>query len=186
LDTALEFLRSLAKLRSPFLDTVIQLITRLGEELIIFAVICICYWCISKSFAYRLGFTFFASGIAVQGLKVTCKIERPWVLDPNFKPVGTAIEAATGYSFPSGHAMNNAAIYITIMLCLLPLCKTKAQKGIVIAIFTIIPFIIGVSRIYFNVHFTSDVICGWCLGAIVAILMSEIPFIKKGALNEQN
>ncbi|MBQ2265891.1 MAG: phosphatase PAP2 family protein [Clostridia bacterium] len=89
-----------------------------------------------------------------------------------------------GYSFPSGHAMNNAAIYIAIMLCLLPLCKTKTQKGIVIAIFTIIPLIIGVSRVYFNVHFTSDVICGWCLGAIVALLMSEIPFNKKGALNE--
>ena len=89
-----------------------------------------------------------------------------------------------GYSFPSGDAMINAAIYIAIMLCLLPLCKTKTQKGIVIAIFTIIPLIIGVSRVYFNVHFTSDVICGWCLGAIVAILMSEIPFNKKGALNE--
>ena len=89
-----------------------------------------------------------------------------------------------GYSFPSGHAMNNAAIYIAIMLCLLPLCKTQTQKGIVIAIFTIIPLIIGGSRVYFNVHFTSDVICGWCLGAIVALLMSEIPFNKKGALNE--
>ncbi len=90
----------------------------------------------------------------------------------------------SGYSFPSGHAMNNAAIYIAIMMCLLPLCKTKLQKGIVIAIFTIIPFIIGISRIYFNVHYTSDVVCGWCLGAVVALLMSEIPFNKKGALNE--
>ncbi len=89
-----------------------------------------------------------------------------------------------GFSFPSGHAQNNAAIYIAIMLCLLPLCKTKLQKGIVIAIFTIIPLIIGISRVYFNVHFASDVVCGWCLGAIVALLMSEIPFNKKGALND--
>ncbi len=89
----------------------------------------------------------------------------------------------SGYSFPSGHAMNNAAIYIAIMMCLLPLCKTKLQKGITIAIFTIIPFIIGVSRIYFNVHYTSDVVCGWCLGGIVAILMSEIPYCKKEKIN---
>ena len=41
------------------------------------------------------------------------------------------------FSFPSGHAMNNAAIYIAIMMCLLPLCKNKTQKGIVISIFTI-------------------------------------------------
>ncbi len=88
-----------------------------------------------------------------------------------------------GYSFPSGHAMNNAAIYIAIMMCLLPLCKTRLQKGIVIAIFTIIPFIIGISRVYFNVHYISDVVCGWCIGAIVALLMSEIPFEK--ALNKK-
>ena len=79
-----------------------------------------------------------------------------------------------GFSFPSGHAMNNAAIYIAIMMCLLPLCKTKTQKGIVITIFTIIPLIIGVSRVYFNVHFASDVVCGWCLGAIVALVMTEL------------
>ena len=86
-----------------------------------------------------------------------------------------------GFSFPSGHAMNNAAIYIAIMMCLLPLCKTKAQKGIVITIFTIIPLIIGVSRVYFNVHFASDVVCGWCLGAIVALLMTEL--VKPGLTN---
>ncbi len=88
-----------------------------------------------------------------------------------------------GYSFPSGHAMNNSAIYIAIMMCLLPLCKTKLQRGITVAIFTIIPFIIGISRIYFNVHYTSDVVCGWCLGAIIALLMSEIPFQK--AINKK-
>lgn len=86
-----------------------------------------------------------------------------------------------GYSFPSGHAMNNTAIYIAIMLCLLPLCKTKAQKGIVITIFTLIPLIIGVSRVYFNVHFASDVVCGWCLGAIVALIMTEL--VKPGLTN---
>lgn len=85
------------------------------------------------------------------------------------------------YSFPSGHAMNNAAIYIAIMMCLLPLCKNKTQKGIVITIFTITPLIIGVSRVYFNVHFASDVVCGWCLGAIVALVMTEL--VKPGLTN---
>ncbi|MBQ3547196.1 MAG: phosphatase PAP2 family protein [Clostridia bacterium] len=84
-------------------------------------------------------------------------------------------------SFPSGHAMNNAAIYIAIMMCLLPLCKTKVQKGIVISIFTIIPLIIGVTRVYFNVHYASDVVCGWCLGAIVALVMTEL--VKPGLAN---
>lgn len=87
----------------------------------------------------------------------------------------------TSFSFPSGHAMNNAAIYIALMMCLLPLCKNKAQKGIVITIFTIIPLVIGTSRVYFNVHFASDVVCGWCLGAIVALVMTEL--VKPGLTN---
>ena len=96
------------------------------------------------------------------------------------RPENMLLEVGS-FSFPSGHAMNNAAIYIAIMMCLLPLCKTKTQKGIVITIFTIIPLIIGVSRVYFNVHFASDVVCGWCLGAIVALLMTEL--VKPGLTN---
>ncbi len=84
-------------------------------------------------------------------------------------------------SFPSGHAMNNAAIYIAIMMCLLPLCKAKWQKAVVIVIFTLIPLIIGVTRVYFNVHYASDVVCGWCLGAITALVMTEL--VKPGLTN---
>ena len=36
------------------------------------------------------------------------------------------------------------------------------------------PIMMGVSRIYFNVHYFSDVICGWCVGAILAIIFSEL------------
>ena len=96
------------------------------------------------------------------------------------RPENMLLEVGS-FSFPSGHAMNNAAIYIALMMCLLPLCKNKTQKGIVITIFTIIPLIIGVSRVYFNVHFASDVVCGWCLGAIVALIMTEL--VKPGLTN---
>lgn len=133
----------------PFLDTLIQLITRLGEELIIFAVICIFYWCISKGFAYRLGFTFFASGILVQGLKITCRIPRPWVIDPTFKPVDTAIEAATGYSFPSGHTQSATALYGTIAL----VAKKTWVK--IVALLAVVG--VAFSRLYLGVHTYFDV-----------------------------
>lgn len=81
---------------------------------------------------------------------------------------------ASGFSFPSGHAMNNMAIYLMLAFCILPLCKTKLQKGLTLGVLLIFPVMMGVSRIYFNVHYFSDVICGWCLGAIIAICFSEI------------
>lgn len=89
------------------------------------------------------------------------------------RPVEMVLEAG-GYSFPSGHAMNNAAIFIGIMLCLLPLCKTRLQKLSVCGVFIFFTVMIGVSRVYFNVHYISDVVCGWCLGSIVAIICTEI------------
>ncbi len=89
------------------------------------------------------------------------------------RPVERLVEV-TGFSFPSGHAMNNMAIYLMMAFCLLPLCKTKAQKGMTLAVLLIFPIMMGVSRIYFNVHYFSDVVCGWCIGAILAICFSEI------------
>lgn len=79
-----------------------------------------------------------------------------------------------GYSFPSGHAMNNAALYIGIMLLLLPMCKNRGQKAAVICICSFLTFIIGFSRVYFNVHFTSDVVSGWCLGIGFAVSAAQI------------
>lgn len=84
-----------------------------------------------------------------------------------------------GYSFPSGHAMNNAAIYICIMICLLKLCKTKLQKGLVCGVCIFYVSMIGLSRIYFNVHYFSDVVCGWCLGSIIAIIFTDLFSIKE-------
>lgn len=129
-----------------------------------------------------LPFTTKRVGIPVAATAITStilnKVIKAIVARP--RPENMLLEVGS-FSFPSGHAMNNAAIYIAIMMCLLPLCKTKTQKGIVITIFTIIPLIIGVSRVYFNVHFASDVVCGWCLGAIVALLMTEL--VKPGLTN---
>ncbi len=89
------------------------------------------------------------------------------------RPVERLLEVSS-FSFPSGHAMNNMAIYLMIALCILPFCKTKLQKGMTLGVLLVFPIMMGISRIYFNVHFFSDVVCGWCLGAILAICFSEI------------
>lgn len=88
---------------------------------------------------------------------------------PEFKVI-----QASGYSFPSGHAMNNMAIYLMLAFCILPFCKTKFQKGMTLGVLLVFPIMMGISRIYFNVHYFSDVVCGWCVGAILAICFSEI------------
>lgn len=100
------------------------------------------------------------------------------------RPAGRLLEIG-GYSFPSGHAASNAALYIGIMLLGLKLCKTRTQKAVLISVCLLMTFLIGYSRIYFNVHYLSDVVGGWCFGAIVAIVTSEIFEKKQESKNEQ-
>ena len=110
------FLWLLEGIRTPFLDKLMQLITYLGQEIIIIAVICTLYWCVDKRFAYLLGFTYFTAGLCVQIMKITFRIPRPWILDPEFKAVESALPGATGYSFPSGHTQGG----------FLPVCSAGA------------------------------------------------------------
>ena len=91
------------------------------------------------------------------------------------RPVGKLLSVG-GFSFPSGHAMNNMALYLSVMLLLIPICKTRTQKTAVILICGLMPLIIGFSRVYFNVHYISDVMGGWCLGAALALFGTEINF----------
>ena len=109
----MSFLWTLSGIRTPLLDTIFQLITFLAQELVIIAVICALYWCIDKKLAVQIGFNYLCAGLLVQSLKITFRIPRPWVLDPEFKAVESSIPAATGYSFPSGHTQSGTSLFAT-------------------------------------------------------------------------
>ena len=57
----------------------------------------------------------FASGLLLQNLKITFRLSGP-VLNPEFQAVESAIPAATGYSFPSGHTQTATALYSSLAL----------------------------------------------------------------------
>ncbi len=82
---------------------------------------------------------------------------------PEFK----VLEASES-SFPSGHSQNNMALYIAILIVLLLLVKCpKNRLALTIALITL-PILIGITRLYFGVHYFTDVIAGWSMGVIVA------------------
>lgn len=82
-------------------------------------------------------------------------------------------EAATNLytmSFPSGHATLAAVTYLTIAAVVTRDLHQLYEKVYVIALAAILSISIGISRIYLGVHWPSDVMAGWALGAAWALL----------------
>ncbi|MEG0020520.1 MAG: phosphatase PAP2 family protein [Oscillospiraceae bacterium] len=156
----MEFLYLLSSHRTPFLDSVFSFITKFGEEVIALGLICTLLWCVDKTLAYSVGYAFFFSAMCIQGLKVAFRIPRPWVIDPTFVPVNSAVKAATGYSFPSGHTQVACSIYGTLGF-------SSKKKGIKLVMFSIIAGV-AFSRMYLGVHTPKDVIVSF----IISILIS--------------
>jgi undecaprenyl-diphosphatase len=93
------------------------------------------------------------------------------------RPRPTAIPAlveAFGFSFPSGHALLAATMYITLALLALRHLHLKAQRILVGVITAVIIFSVALSRIYLGVHYLTDIVSGVVLGMAWAFLIAAL------------
>ncbi|MBO9671249.1 MAG: phosphatase PAP2 family protein [Sphingobium sp.] len=75
-------------------------------------------------------------------------------------------------SFPSGHAMNSAVVYLTMAVLLARGQKQRAPRLYIIGVGVMLTLMIGLSRIYLGVHWPTDVLVGWIFGASWAALLA--------------
>lgn len=76
----------------------------------------------------------------------------------------------TSMSFPSGHAMLSAATYLTLGAFLAHAQEKRRLRSYIIGAAILITLLVGASRVYLGVHWPTDVLAGWCLGAAWAIV----------------
>jgi undecaprenyl-diphosphatase len=84
---------------------------------------------------------------------------------------------ASGFSFPSGHAMESMVFYGLIAYLLMRDSKRSAEQILIFLIFVLVVLLVGFSRIYLGVHYPSDVLGGYFAGIawlVVTINGSEL------------
>ena len=99
------------------------------------------------------------------------------------RPTEFRIIDEKGYSFPSGHSMVSAAFYGFLIYLIYKNIKNKYLKWGLITLLSCIVLLIGTSRIYLGVHYTSDVIAGFLISISYLIIFTH--FSKEFMKNEQ-
>jgi undecaprenyl-diphosphatase len=106
--------------------------------------------------------------------EIKAAVDRP-------RPPGPHEIAASGSSFPSGHAANSVIYVWLAVTVVLRLRRGMARAALVVVAGIALTALIGLSRVYLNVHYLSDVSAGWALGAgafsscaLVALVVTQM------------
>lgn len=167
----MDFLYLLENIRIPVLNEIMLLITRLGEETAFLVLALIVFWCVDKYHGYYILGVGLMGNLVNQFTKLVCRVPRPWVRDPNFKPLPEAIEAASGYSFPSGHTQTAVGTFGAIAMTV----KQRTVRTVCI----VLAVLVGFSRMYVGVHTPEDVLVG-ALTAVALIIILRPLMLGKG------
>lgn len=148
-------------MRSPQLTALMKPITALGSLGWIAPLACLALAAACFTPTRRIVLAMFTAMIAGSallnyGLKLAFRRERP-ALDPFIEE--------SGFSFPSGHAMQSFAFFAALVFLLWSIVPSRAGRTVLLAAAGGMTGIIGLSRIYLGVHYPSDIAAGYLASA---------------------
>ena len=145
-------------------------VTHIGEELVLIPIMGYVYWCRNKELGKIFGVNMAVGLVANPMVKNVFLRRRPYMdhseiacLEP-VNPGDIYDPTLQGFSFPSGHSTNAATLYGTIAVCL--------KKKPVTVLMLLLILLVGLSRMELGVHYPTDVLFGWGMGALIAFGMT--------------
>jgi undecaprenyl-diphosphatase len=163
-------------LNSGFLTDISKVITWLGSGVFVWGLTAVCAALLAARRRWgELCVLLAGMTIAQVGIhEIKDAVDRP-------RPPGPAEVSASGSSFPSGHAAHSVIyvwLAVTIVLRLRP---GMARATAVVVAGVVLTALVGLSRVYLDVHYLSDVSAGWALGAAafsfcaaIALVISQV------------
>jgi undecaprenyl-diphosphatase len=150
----------------PWMEGAILDITALGSPVVLGLIVVIIVGYLLLEARYVTAAIVLASSVSGEILNELLKLfferPRPSVV-PHLRTVMTA-------SFPSGHAMESAIIYLTLGALLMRVVEGRITRIYCMAMAMLLTLLVGVSRVFLGVHYPSDVLGGWMLGFVWAVL----------------
>lgn len=148
----IEIILSLQRL--PGLTGVMHFFTFFGNEAFFLFILPALYWCLDARLGARLAVVLIASNGLNSLFKIAFHLPRPnWI---DLRPKVLSFEPS--YGLPSGHAMNSLAVWGFLSLWI--------KKRWLWLTAPLLVFLISLSRLYLGVHFPTDILAGWILGAL--------------------
>lgn len=143
------------------LDVVALEVTALGDAAVVIVLVLVASFLLWLTHHRHLAVTLWVAtvgGVLINTvLKLAFNRPRPQVVEWRIDYAGLS-------SFPSGHAMIAAVVYVTLAYVITRLGPARAMRTVTLTVSALLIFLIGVSRLYLGVHYPSDVIAGYAVG----------------------
>ncbi len=157
---------------SPTLDLPFSFFTFLGEELFLLLLLPGIYWCLDRTLGVRVTVLFILSLFFNNAAKVLGNQPRPFEYDTRVR----MLFATEGRGFPSGHTQSAVVIWGYL--------ATQLKRRWATALAALLMGLIPLSRIYLGVHFPTDLLGGYLLGAVMLLLYVWLEPIVEARLAE--
>lgn len=159
------FYNGLIKVKNSYLTNILYVITNIGSTIGVICLLVIMFIIFYEKKAIS-NFKYVAVNVGIGALIMKILKDIIKRIRPSWKWI-----VQSGFSYPSGHTISAVLLYGTLILLVYKKVHGKYRKPLIIC-FSLMIFLISISRIYFGVHFLSDVIASIILGSIILIISS--------------